>query len=393
VDLSNGRPLRVLHVITKLTGGGAENFVCALVPAFDPRVVQAGLMSVYATEVPLDAEAQRRIPMIRIERQGRYDRGFLGRMIAGIRQFRPDIVHTHLHNGKYWGRLTAMLARVPIVLFTEHNPCGEIRIVPEIAFDWVVNKLTDGIVTFADQQRTLLARAEGLPVRKVIVIENGITLPALPTPAARIEARRRLGVREDEFVVVVVARLVARKNQRLAIETAAQLSAPWRGRMRFFFIGSGEDEQMLRELAITQGVADRIAILGNRDDAVELIYGADVFYMPSLAEGMPLAILEAMSVGLPIVSTPWIGVAELLQHGQLGTILADFEPRTSAAMLERIAENPEPFAEIASGARDFVRHHHDIARVARLHEQLYRELAIRRGTLDGEADALQAATL
>ena len=371
--------LRVLHIVPTLTGGGAEAFLRALLPSFDQTAVEAGVMTVYPTDVPMDPEVLRRIQVVKIERGGRYDPLFFGRMVAGIRDFRPDIVHAHLHNGKYWGRLAAMIARVPIILFTEHNPCGEIRGLPEIAVDLAVNKMTAGIVTFAQTQREHLARIEGLPAKKVVVIENGIALPPLPTPELRAKARSRLGARSDELAVLVVARLIKRKNQQLAIEAARLLQRDVRDRIRIYIIGSGEDEAMLHALARSKDVGDRVVFTGNRDDVADLLYGGDLFYMPSLAEGMPLAVLEAMSAGLHIVSTPWTGVEELLDHGTLGTILPDWEPQTTARLFERASTSLEPFHAVATHARDVVRERHNIERIARLHERLYADLADLRG--------------
>ena len=364
-------PLRVLHIIPTLTGGGAENFLCALVPAFDERVVQAGVMAIYPTRVPLE----RGLPVIKIERRGRYDPGFLGRMTRGIRAFAPDIVHAHLHNGKYWGRLTAIAAGVPVVVFTEHNPCGEKRMLAEILVDGVVNQFTDGIATFAQAQRSLLARAEWLPQRKVVVIENGIRLPPLPSEHLRARARVRLEIGADTIAVLVVARLIERKNQQLAIAAMQHLPPHVREVVKLFVIGEGEDAAMLAARARDSAVAGRISLMGNRDDAIDLLYGGDVFYMPSLAEGMPLAMLEAMSVGLPVVSAPWIGVAELLQGGALGTITQDWSPQSSAEVFSQFVSRPEPFAAKARRAMEFVRSHHDIVRTARAHEAWYRELA------------------
>ncbi len=387
------RPLRVLHVIQSLTGGGAENFLCALASSFDERNVNVALMSIYPTNVPLSAQALARIPVFKIERRGRYDSGFLGRMIQCIREYRPDIVHTHLHNGKYWGRLAALIARVPVILFTEHNPCGEHRILPEIAFDLVMNYLTAGIITFGEQQRALLARAEGLPASKAIVIENGIALPAPATSQLRERARRELGVAQHELAILVVARLIARKNQQLAIRAVECLPERERDRVRLFIAGSGEDGQMLRELASSSFARDRIVVMGNRPDAVDLLYGADIFYMPSLAEGMPLAMLEAMSVGVPVLSAPWTGVRELLRDGELGTILADWQPQTSAAAIRAFMQSPDEFAQRAARALEYVRAHHDIAQCARTHERLYQELARARGIRFTGADAVAETTI
>jgi glycosyltransferase involved in cell wall biosynthesis len=371
--------MRVLHIIPTLTGGGAENFLCALITNFDEQIVTAGIMAIYPTDVPLPDEARARVPVIQIRRTGRYDPGFFGRMCKEIRAFRPDIVHAHLHNGKYWGRLAALCSRVPIVVFTEHNPCGEERIFPEFLVDVLVNRLTDGIVTFAERQRAVVSHAERLPLASVSVIENGIALPAPPQPQLREDARRALELHDETLAVVVLARLIKRKNQQLAIRMIRVLAPEARRRVRLFLTGGGQDEAELRRLAAAEGVSEHVAFLGHRDDATALLYGADVMYMPSLAEGMPLAMLEAMSIGVPIVSTPWTGVYELLRDGELGTIVNDWEPSSSARVLESFLASPAAFHAIADRASRYVRDKHDIRRVARLHEELYATLASRHG--------------
>jgi glycosyltransferase involved in cell wall biosynthesis len=370
------RPLRVLHVIQALTGGGAENVLCALVTRFDERVVQPALMSVYPTATPEELSS---LPILKIERQGRYDPWFFARMVRAMRELQPDVVHAHLHNGKCWGRLAAIVARVPIVLFTEHSPRGDRRVPGERLLDAAVDRITDGTITFTEHQRNLLIRFEHVPAAKVTVIQNGIVLPQLPSPQLRVDARRRLGADDNEFALLVVGRLVPIKNKRLAVEAMKHVSPNVRDRLRMYVVGSGEEEEFLRALARSEGVGDRVCFMGHRDDAVDLLYGGDALYMPSHIEGMPLAVLEAMSVGLPVISTPWPGVSDLLQEGELGMIVSDWEPQTSAAAFEAAVASRGILTGIAERAQEFARAHYAIDCVARLHEALYVQLASRKG--------------
>jgi glycosyltransferase involved in cell wall biosynthesis len=101
--------------------------------------------------------------------------------------------------------------------------------------------------------------------------------------------------------------------------------------------------------------------------------------MPSLAEGMPLAMIEAMSVGLPVISTPWTGVSALLGRDEYGTTLTDWEPQTTARALHEFIQSPIRHTMKAQRAMNFVRKNHDIERCARAHEDWYRTVAWRRG--------------
>ena len=376
---STSQPLRVLHVIPTLSGGGAETFLCALAAAFDPSLVHTGVMPVYPSTVPFDRAQLRQIEVVKIDRRGRYDPGFLPRIVAGIRRFRPDVVHAHLHNGKYWGRIAAIAARVPIVVFTEHSPQGEARSFPEIVVDEVINRVTDAVITFTDQQRLMLIAKERIPAAKLTVIENGINLPDLPDGRHRSDARERLGIGSREFSVFIVGRLAHVKNAQLGIRALGVLEASIRSSIRLCVIGDGPEYESLRELARAQDVEKRVTFFGHRNDVKDLLYGADVLFIPSLVEGMPLAGLEAMTVGLPVISTPWPGSRELFVHRGTGIVLSDWEPHTAAAAFEYAATRPEQLRRMGESALRFARARYDIRRAAREHERLYAELARRKG--------------
>lgn len=374
---SVARPLRVLHVISTLTGGGAQNFLCALAEAFDESVVHTGIMPVYPTPVPSELRRSTHFDLISVDRKGRYDPGFLGRMLSGVRTFRPDIVHAHLHNGKYWGRLIAIAAHVPIVVFTEHSPKGDKRLLPEILVDEVLNRITDGVITFTNLQRSMLARVERIPPAKLRVIENGIPMPPAPDSRRRIDAKRRLGAAGNDYVILVLGRLEPIKNVQLAVR--AMLHVPATSHILMCVIGDGSQMRELRALAKSLRVSQRVVFLGHQDDAIDLLYGGDALFLPSLVEGMPLAALEAMAVGLPVISTPWPGSDELLRNGEFGMVTTDWDAETAAAAFRDAATHAGDFREKGMRALQWARSHYDIRRSAREHEHYYAELAHRKG--------------
>ncbi|HEU5478605.1 MAG TPA: glycosyltransferase, partial [Candidatus Tumulicola sp.] len=284
-----------------------------------------------------------------------------------------------LHNGKYWGRIAALAARVPIVVFTEHSPQGEARSFPEMLVDEVINRITDAVITFTDQQRSMLRAKERIPSAKLAVIENGIALPDPPDECRRNDARGRLRLEGREFAVAIVGRLAPVKNTQLGIRALAALPASIRDDVRLCVIGDGSESESLHELARSLGVEERVTFFGHRGDAKQLLYGADVLFIPSLVEGMPLAGLEAMTVGLPVISTPWPGSRELFSARGTGLVLADWQPHTAAAALQYVARNPADLRRMGECALRFARTRYDIRRAAREHEQLYAELARRKG--------------
>jgi glycosyltransferase EpsD len=162
------------------------------------------------------------------------------------------------------------------------------------------------------------------------------------------------------------------KNQQLAIRVCRELYdvSP---DQRFYLLlaGSGQDEAELKRLAERLGVADRVRFLGYRDDIDDLMQRSNVVLLTSLNEAMPLTLLEAMYVGTPIVTTPWLGAREMLEDGRLGCIAEDYDPRTVAVTLMRFVEDRESTMRAADAAFAAVRSRFDIRLTARQHAALY----------------------
>ncbi len=368
--------MRVLHVISTLTGGGAERFVAQLVPRLASSE-RCAVMSIYPSAVPQEL-ASSDVDVLHISRKNRFDAGFLPRMIAAMKSWRPDVVHTHLHTGNYWGRAAAIAAGVPTIVRTEHAPCDPSTRVPGSGIaDRMLNNATGAIVTFLPDQARFLALFEHLDLQKIAVIPNGITHHAAPSATAVAEGRKRLGAQPGTFAIVQLGNLLKPKNQRLAIQMLAQIDPVLRKRIRLFFAGDGPDRPALVQLARSLGVDDLVTFLGFRHDVSRLLPGANLAIMPSLTEGMPLAMLEAMSAGVPVLTTPWIGARDLLRNGACGTVSADWKPETLARCVETILDDYEGARALAAHAQTTVRREYDISVTAQLHRELYDRLRAR----------------
>ncbi|HYZ16569.1 MAG TPA: glycosyltransferase [Candidatus Acidoferrum sp.] len=357
--------MRVLHVTTDLGTYGAERVLALLLERFDEPGIELAALTV-ARRGPANGA---RVPVFDAARRGRFDAGFLARMVAAIRSWRPDVVHTHTHHGKYWGRLSAVIARVPLIVHTEHN--SEFG-APSFyrAFDRALIRKTDAVVAFSPTHRDRLVREDGVPAERIAIIPNGIVLRE-HGPASRARARAALGAGDDERLLLHVGRLTAAKNQQLAIEALALLEPP----ARLVLVGDGVDRPALEALARARDVASRVTFLGYHDDAAALLAGADITLVTSLNEAMPLTVIEAMIAGSPLVSTPWNGAREMLGEGRYGIVVDDYAPAALAAAVRAIVDDPAAAAERTRLARDHARAEYDVATMARRHAELYRALS------------------
>ena len=360
--------MRVLHVIADLGTYGAERLLALLLNNLHEPGLELAVMTVYSSP---EGAAALDVPVLDVARRGRYDVAFVFRMIGMMRAWRPDVVHTHMHNGKYWGRLAAIAAGVPTIVHTEHNSEFGAPSVFRLVNRALIGR-TDRVVAFSQTHRAALAADESIPLDRIAVIPNGIDLAAAP-PDARERARAAVGAGENEHIVMHVGRLSGVKNQRLAIEAIALLEP----HVRLVFIGDGVDREPLEALARERGVAERVTFLGFRDDAAALVAGADIALVTSHNEAMPLAVIEAMISQAPLVSTPWKGAREMLGDGAYGLLAADYAPASVAAAVRDALADRSATAERAARARAFALHEYDIATTARRHAALYRELTER----------------
>ncbi|MDE2571532.1 MAG: glycosyltransferase [bacterium] len=367
--------IRVLHILPSLKAGGAERQILTLLPLLPNSEIDVGVLAVYASRLADAERTQLGCPVIEVGRRRRSDYSFPFRLIRQIKGFAPQIVHTHTHVGKYWGRMAARAAGVPIILHTAHNPCDPRRNPLERLLDPLLYASTSRVITFLEDQRATLARLDGFPPEKIAIIPNGILPRKAPAREERLSARRSLGVSDDAFVILVVGRLEQVKNQRLALDALAALPEQARVRIRLFVLGSGSQETALRDLAHERALREHVAFLGHRTDVADLLPGGDLMLMTSLYEGMPLVLIEAMFAGVPILTTPWTGARSMLVAGSCGYLAEGWNPQQLAAALERALRDPRERLAVAERARLHAADQYDIQKMAEAHRTLYLELA------------------
>lgn len=182
-----------------------------------------------------------------------------------------------------------------------------------------------------------------------------------------------LGVGPDEILAGTVANLRPPKGYPELLR-AARTVVSRRLPVRFIAVGRGEEEPELHRLHRELDLGDRFRFLGYRDDAVDVLAGCDLFVLPSRYEGVPVAVLEALAMGLPVVATPVGTVPDVVTDGVEGRLVAPGDPAALATAIEEVADDPKRRREMA-GAAFRKGTELDIRRTARRVEEIYREVA------------------
>jgi glycosyltransferase involved in cell wall biosynthesis len=367
-QVSPGRRPRLLLLITLAEIGGAQSYVMALLPAvadrFDVTVAAYG-------EGPLRdaaiAARVRYVPLRHVRRALSPWRDPLGlvELLVLILRCRPDIVHASSSKAGALGRLSAWLAGVPIRIFTVHGWAfaaysgvrGRLYRLAERS----LLPLTSATICVADYERCAGIAVGACRAEEAVVIPNAVDVGALPRSAPRG------GVVE----LISVGRLRAPKD---FITLARALARLERGSFRASLVGDGPDRSIIEAELARLGLSETVRLLGDRSDVPELLALADVFVCSSRSEGMPMSVLEAMAVGLPVVASAVGGVPEIIDDGRTGLLVAPGAVAALADALARLLGDRALREQMGRAGREAALERYDLPRFREAHLALYERL-------------------
>ncbi|MBI4518856.1 MAG: glycosyltransferase family 4 protein [Deltaproteobacteria bacterium] len=227
------------------------------------------------------------------------------------------------------------------------------------------NHAVDGVIAICEAVRGALLGV-GVAASKVRVIYLGIDLaPPAAGAAARQAQRRAWGVSADEIVVLTAAVLERRKGHRFLIEAISRLPPLPGPPARFVFCGSGSQQPALAAQVRAAGLADRVLLAGFAGNMPEVLAAADLFVLPSLAEGLPVVLMEAMAAKLPVIATAVSGTPEIVADGVNGRLVPPADPAALARVLTELLADPGRRLAIGQRGRARVEQHFSSERMAR----------------------------
>jgi glycosyltransferase involved in cell wall biosynthesis len=304
----------------------------------------------------------------------------LARLRRVLRDWPPDVVHTHLVRGDWYGRTAAASLGVPVICSTVHNEDDRaydsdfgriVRIVAE-AINRITAPSADSIVAISEGVREYVVERQKQPREKVVVIPNGIDTEHF-RPARSNDLRSLCGFGADTIVVGALGRLAEQKGLPSLIE-AAVIARRARPELRFVVAGSGRQEAELRQLIADRGQSDAFFLIGQRSDVPSFLAGLDIFVMPSLWEGMGLALLEAMAVGVACIATDIGGPREAITNRIDGLLVPPGDPERLASAIEELAASESLRRAYGAAARETVLSRFSSSAMAEQYMRLYETL-------------------
>ena len=352
---------RVLVLLDTLQAGGAERVAVELAAAVDRSRYDVRVL-VTKTGGPLEQTlAAGGVRYAVLDRRRRTSIRPAYHLVRAARAH--DLVHSHLFGNNVWAALASRLSGVPLIAH-EHNRVARHSRLEPLLDRWLIGPAAFRIVCASESVAESLVRS-GLPSRKLEVIPNGIPVDGV---LPRAEAREELGLDDDAQVVGSVAMLRPEKGHDLLLEAFRRVRGAG-SRSVLCLIGDGSERRQLETLADRLGVAPAVVWAGRRDDARRLASAFDVAVLCSRSEGLPLAALEAMAAGVPLVATRVGGLPDLLSDGS--GVLVDPDPDCVAAALSGLLAETARASRIAQAGRERVASRHALADMAAQVELLY----------------------
>jgi glycosyltransferase involved in cell wall biosynthesis len=376
--VGQARRLRVLTLLDTLRPGGAERVAVSVAARldkarFEPFVCASRRVPWSPLREILDAAE---VPLLTLDRTRRLSVWRWSPLLSLLRRERIDVIHAHMFGSNVSGTIIGRLARVPVIVAHEHSWSFEANPIRYTLDRELIGRGAHVVVAVSSADRLRMIELEGVPSAKIRLVPNRIG----PLPPPEQDLRAELGISPDTPVIGTLTVLRPEKALEVLVE-ATSLLTPRFPELKVLIAGAGREEQRLRALIAARGLEDKVLLLGFRRNVADVLAALDVAVFCSDREGSPLAVIESMSAGLPIVATRVGGVPDLVREDENALLVPVRDARALAGAVGRLLADSDLRERFGRSAHERQRRELGIEPTVRALEDLYEQLfrASRRG--------------
>lgn len=366
--------LNIVHICDHLGWEGSrmhgvKRLFAWMIPRFDASRFNVSLISLRKKDLSADTLEEFGIDVTYMARH-KFDPATYTAMLKVLREKKADLVHLHGYGATTFGRLCAWRLGIPAILH-EHANHTDTPWFQKVA-DKILAPHTDLAIAVSESTGEFTTRARLMPAERTKVVYLGAPLDEFARARSADEiaaARQTLGIEPGTIALGTITRLMPSKGNQYLIEAAPKVIAR-HPNARFFIVGEGELQPELEAQAKALGLGDKLVFAGFTRDVAAALSALDLVVFPSLWEGTPLTMFEALAMGKPIVATDADGLLDVLTDGKDALVV----PKANAAMLAdamcNLIEQPATAAALGAEARK-TGARYDIAAFVRKMERLY----------------------
>lgn len=374
--------ITVLYFSNSLARGGAEEHILTLLRGLDRTRFRPLLACTPEVASKIGPDVPKDVPVLPLHLRHPRHVGAALQLVRILRRERVTVLHSHLFYASLFASPIARLCGVPLVVETPHvRERWRHGAKASYFVDRLVGRCVGQYVAVSEANRRYLIEDKRLPSAKIVVIHNGCDLGRFdPRHTAPSGLRPSLGVRPDDPVILAVGRLEPQKGHSVLLEAmrAVRRAVP---AVRLVCVGEGALRGELEARAAALRLGNAVRFVGQQPNIPDWLALANVTVLPSLYEGLPLAAIESLAAGRPMVATSVDGTPEVVVHEETGLTVPPGDPMALAAALVRLLNDTALRGRLAAAGRERVTERFsDVRQVART-EALYELRLQRRGGL------------
>jgi glycosyltransferase involved in cell wall biosynthesis len=383
-----------MQIISNLDVGGAQEVVRTLAENLE----KAGCRSVVVTfkDGPLRADIERLGIAVEILPSRRYSVTALPQFIRDtlrtrrillslVKKYNVNVIQTHLLRSYDFLVLSLRTQTDAQIYWTFHNARFDLREEHLARQKWLFKpkrwghhtlyslgaRGVDRLIAVSEEVKVSITKTlPAIPQKKIVAISNSVDVNRYGDRSGRAALRLELGLNEEHKVAVMVATFKEQKGHRFLLE-AMQAVVSQRPDLKVLFAGDGELRTALQERALELRLENNVFFLGNRADISALLAASDYFILPSLWEGLPMALIEAMASGLPVIATRVSGTNQVMVHGETGLLVEPGNSSELAQAILKMASDPSMARQMGRAARQRVEVHFGAQKQAREYLDLF----------------------
>jgi len=357
----------VLHLIESSETGGAETVVISLVENLDRNRYRSFVCLL--SDGWLNTQLQRRgIETMVISQPRSVDFLWIYRVYRTLRDRSIHVMHSHEFATNVYGSLLSLVSGIPIVTTAHGKNYYAEKWRRRLAYRFAARQST--MVAVSEDLKRFLTQRVGIPPGNIRVVHNGIDLHRYALSERHSTTRKDLGIDARQPVIGTVGNLFAVKGQTYLLRACAVVARDFPD---FVLLVAGEGGQLgaLEDEARSLGIGGNVKFLGFREDVPYLLQAMDVFVLPSLSEGLPLSILEALALQKPIVASNVGGIPEVVKDGVTGYLVPSKDPKALAEKIILLLHHPQVAADFVKEGRKRVEEAFSLEQMIQEYQSLY----------------------